>query len=269
MRIINELEAGPRRIYTGTIGYFSPGRRARFNVAIRTALVDRQEKKVEYGVGGGIVWDSTSADEYAEALLKARILTNAPLQFSLLETMLWTPGAGFLLQDKHIERLLDSAAYFDFTITKESVVDKLRSLASAFDRPQRVRLLVDREGNIEISSTPISLQARPVTAALAEKPVDSSDPFLFHKTTRREVYDLLYNERGELTEFTIGNLVVELDGELITPPLACGLLSGTFRAHLLETGKVVERIVPVHRLKECTKIYRVNSVRKWETVIIL
>jgi para-aminobenzoate synthetase/4-amino-4-deoxychorismate lyase len=63
--------------------------------------------------------------------------------------------------------------------------------------------------------------------------------------------------------------VFELDGELITPPVACGLLAGTFRAELLETGKVTEHVIPLHRLKECTKIYRVNSVRKWEEVIIL
>jgi para-aminobenzoate synthetase/4-amino-4-deoxychorismate lyase len=80
---------------------------------------------------------------------------------------------------------------------------------------------------------------------------------------------LLYNERGELTEFTIGNLVVELDGKLITPPMECGLLPGTFRAHLLETNQVVEGIVPVDRWMECTKIFRVNSVRGWEPVNLL
>jgi para-aminobenzoate synthetase/4-amino-4-deoxychorismate lyase len=124
-------------------------------------------------------------------------------------------------------------------------------------------------------------EEKPVRAALAGQPVLSSDIFLFHKTTHREIYDkaraghsacddvLLHNERGELTEFKIGSLVVELDGELVTPPVECGLLPGTFRAHLIETGQVMERVVPLHRLKECTKIYRVNSVRQWEEVIIL
>ncbi len=100
------------------------------------------------------------------------------------------------------------------------------------------------------------LNMKPIRAALAQGQVNSNDPFLFHKTTRREVYDLalkahpacddvlLHNERGELTEFTIGNLVVELGGELVTPPVVCGLLAGTFRAELLETGKVMERVVP-------------------------
>ena len=142
-------------------------------------------------------------------------------------------------------------------------------------------MLLDHEGNLDITSTPIVREEKPVRAALASQPVLSSDIFLFHKTTHREVYAmacaghsacddiLLYNERGELTEFTIGNLVVELYGELVTPPVECGLLPGAFRAHLIETGQIMERIVPLPRLKECTKIYRVNSVRQWEEVIIL
>ena len=87
MRIISELATTPRKIYTGSIGYIAPNRKAKFNVAIRTALIDRETQTVEYGVGGGIVWDSESGDEYEEALLKARVLTESSPQFSLLETM--------------------------------------------------------------------------------------------------------------------------------------------------------------------------------------
>ena len=280
MKIIHELETTPRRIYTGTIGHFSPGRKASFNVAIRTALIDCQERKAEYGIGGGIVWDSTSPDEYAEALLKARILTEGSPSFSLLETMLWTPGGGFQFQNRHMDRLLDSAAYFGFPVSRAAIQEELERLTRVLDQPHRVRLLLDHKGKIEIISAPFSFESKPVRAALARGPVNSNEIFLFHKTTRREAYDLaraerpgyddvlLHNERGELTEFTIGNLVVELDGELVTPPVICGLLAGTFRAELLETDKVVERVIPLHRLKECAKIYRVNSVRKWEEVII-
>ena len=280
MRIIHELEPVPRRIYTGTIGYLTPGRKAKFNVAIRTALIDRLKQKAEYGIGGGIVWDSTSADEYAEALLKARVLSASSSQFSILETILWTSDEGYFLKDRHIERLLDSAYYFDFLISKKDLEEHLNRISASFDRPQRVRLTLDRKGRIEITSASISFEEKLLHVALADKPVQSTDVFLFHKTTRRDVYDtarnnhpdfddiLLYNEHNELTEFSIGNLVVELDGELLTPPINCGLLPGTFRAHLVETGKVTERIVPLHRLKECTRIFRVNSVRKWETVHI-
>lgn len=79
---------------------------------------------------------------------------------------------------------------------------------------------------------------------------------------------LLYNERDELTEFTIGNLVVELDGQFVTPPIECGLLAGTFRAHLVETGQVAERQIALEELERSTNIFRINSIRKWERVQI-
>jgi para-aminobenzoate synthetase/4-amino-4-deoxychorismate lyase len=110
--------------------------------------------------------------------------------------------------------------------------------------------------------------------------VASADPFLYHKTTHRQVYDaaqasradcddvLLWNERGEITEACIANVVVQLDGKLLTPPVECGLLPGTFRAHLLDQGKVREEIITVDTLKQCTRIYVVNSVRKWSEALL-
>ena len=280
MKIISELESTPRRIYTGSIGYISPGRKSEFNVAIRTVLMDRETHKAEYGVGGGIVWDSTSMDEYAEAILKARVLTEKPAEFSLLETILWTAEEGFFLREKHIERMLDSADYFDFPISKEKIEKYLDDLSSKFNAPQRVRLLLDKSGALHSQSllTSPGTGSPAYKATLAKQPIDSANVFLFHKTTKRDFYEsarkdahdfddvLLYNEAGELTEFTIGNLVVELEGKYFTPPLSCGLLSGTFRAHLLETGQVAERTLRVEELKDCTQVFMVNSVRKWQRV---
>ncbi|HXF84669.1 MAG TPA: aminodeoxychorismate synthase component I [Anaerolineales bacterium] len=280
MKIIAELETTPRRIYTGSIGHIAPSRKATFNVAIRTALIDRKTQIAEYGVGGGIVWDSTSTDEYAEALLKARVLTEETPKFSLLETLLWTPEEGFFLKEKHIERLLDSAEYFDFSLSKENVEKALEELASGFSVAQRVRLLADPKGKITTEHKTLNFP-KTWRARLANRPINSKDVFLFHKTTHREIYDLLrrdhpdcddvllYNERGELTEFTIGNLVVEMEGKRFTPPVSCGLLPGVFRAHLLETGQVEERVIRLEELKNCTKVFRVNSVRKWEEVKLI
>jgi para-aminobenzoate synthetase/4-amino-4-deoxychorismate lyase len=280
MQIIDNLETTPRKIYTGSIGYISPHRKAKFNVAIRTLLIDQQLQKAEYGVGGGIVWDSMSTDEYAEAVLKARLLTEPQPEFSLLETMLWTPTQGFYLREKHIKRLLDSAEYFDFPVSRKAIEESLDQAASAFDSTQRVRLLLDKAGTIKIESIPFQPAAKLIRAHVAKTHVDSNNVFLFHKTTHRSVYEnaqadfpdcddvLLYNQLGELTEFTIGNLVVELDGQLITPPKDCGLLAGTFRAYLVETGQVVEKVIPMERLRECTQLFRVNSIRKWEKVEI-
>jgi para-aminobenzoate synthetase/4-amino-4-deoxychorismate lyase len=247
-------------------------------VAIRTILIDRELQRAEYGIGGGIVWDSASADEYDEALLKARVLTESPPKFSLFETILWTPEEGFFLREKHIDRLLDSAEYFDFTAAQETIESHLKEISLSFASPHRVKVLLSKGGSVSSKVIPFQAADRAIAARLALKPINSSDVFLFHKTTRRDVYGearrafpdcddvLLFNENHELTEFTIGNLIVELDGQLITPPITCGLLPGTFRAHLVETGQAMERIIPTERLRECTQIFRVNSVRKWERV---
>ena len=71
-----------------------------------------------------------------------------------------------------------------------------------------------------------------------------------------------------MTEFTIGNLMLEKDGIFYTPPLSCGLLPGTFRAHLLETGQAQERVLQMEDLKVCEHIFLVNSVRKWQKVVL-
>jgi para-aminobenzoate synthetase/4-amino-4-deoxychorismate lyase len=276
MGIIHELETTPRKVYTGTIGYFSPGQKAQFSVAIRTTVVDREMHTAEYGVGGGIVWDSTSTDEYAEALLKAHILKKSPPEFSLIETMLWTPEQGFVLFEKHIERLVDSATYFGFPTSRRNIEEHLHQLGSRFTTPQRMRLLLDKSGNLNSESREFQPTVRSVQVKMAKQSIDSKDIFLFHKTTKRDMYDnahadfpevddvLLYNETGELTEFTIGNLVMELDEQMVTPPVKCGLLAGVFRAHLLETAQVVERVVTIQELIACTKVFRVNSIRGWE-----
>jgi para-aminobenzoate synthetase / 4-amino-4-deoxychorismate lyase len=275
MNIIAELETTPRRIYTGSIGYISPNRKAQFNVAIRTALIDRTNKTAEYGIGGGIVWDSTSADEYREALLKAQVLTERLQEFSLIETLLWTPEDGYFLRENHVARMQDSANYFGFQFSRQGFGHQLDQLAKHFNSAQRVRILLNKLGEFEAESKDYQVQKKIFRICLAEKPVNSNDRFLFHKTTRREIYPsipvtfddiLLYNENDELTEFTIGNLVVEIDAENYTPPISCGLLAGTFRTYLLKTGEVRERIIRIKDLSNCTKIFLVNSVRKWVEV---
>jgi para-aminobenzoate synthetase/4-amino-4-deoxychorismate lyase len=116
--------------------------------------------------------------------------------------------------------------------------------------------------------------------ALARAPVSRHDRFLFHKTTHRAVYDarraewpdafdvLLRNEEGELTEFTIGNLVLDLDGARWTPPVECGLLAGTFRAELLERGEVRERVLHADDLARASAVWLVNGVRGWVRVAV-
>ncbi len=277
MRLIAELEDTPREIYTGAIGWLAPGERARFSVAIRTAWIDRITHAAVYGVGGGIVWDSDADAEYRECLDKARILAGGsrPRPFRLLETLLWSRAGTWFLLDAHLARLADSAGYFGFSFDRARVVAALTALAARLpEEVRRVRLLLSRDGAVQLETYAIA-PAAPRRVRLAAAPVDRDDPFLYHKTTVRDVYEtaragggdcddvLLWNADGELTESTIANLVVRLDGRLVTPPVECGLLPGTLRARLLEEGRIHERRIRIAELRDADEIWLVNSVRGW------
>ena len=272
--IIEALEGDGRGIYTGAIGAISPNGTMEFNIAIRTVWIDREFGTAEYGVGGGIVWDSNPDEEWTEVEHKSRVLGRARSDFRLLETMAWTPEGGVALRKRHMDRMAASAYHFGFEFDAEAV-DELLDGVNA-DGPRRLRLLGAPDGGVELQ---VAEAPEPTTAAwdvpIDVEPVPSGHEFLFHKTTVREVYDnarhrfpdapdvLLWNERGELTETTTGNLVVELDGELVTPPVLCGLLPGTQRAELLDTGEVVERVVRREDLARVDAAWMVNSVRGW------
>ncbi len=76
MQIIRELEAGPRGIYCGALGWLAPDGDGAFNVAIRTLHLPQadQERVGRIGVGSGVTFDSDAADEDEECLLKARFV---------------------------------------------------------------------------------------------------------------------------------------------------------------------------------------------------
>ncbi|MEN7972516.1 MAG: aminodeoxychorismate synthase component I [Verrucomicrobiota bacterium] len=283
MEIIRELEASPRKVYTGSIGFITPQGEACFNVAIRTALIDREAGTLEYGVGGGIVWDSEAESEYEETLTKARVLTQPRPVFQLLETMLWESGSGVFLFNEHMRRLGKSAAYFDVPLDQYAVIQALEKKFLTFEGGEfRVRLLVSLDGSFEIESFPFaqcgnaSSTPAPLRVKLAQEPIDSQNIFLFHKTTHRTSYEkakagfpecddvILWNEGGEVTESTICNVVIRKGGKLITPLVECGLLAGTFREHLLKSGEVEEGVVLIEDLKSADEVFLVNSVRKWQ-----
>ena len=279
MGIIAELEETPRGIYTGAIGFIGPDRQARFGVAIRTALVDRKTNEAVYGIGGGIVWDSDPGDEYRECLSKARILSAPHVEsrgFELLETMLWTPEDGFLLLDSHLNRMQSSAAYFDFDCEPTLIKVALTQFARRLPRQRhRIRLLLRRDGQFEVSESllPSAAANLPAKVVLASEPIDKNDPFIYHKTTHRNVYEqalrnangaddvLLWNEDGYITETTIANIIVRIDGEPCTPPIECGLLGGTYREKMLRDGHTRERKIKVEELTPGTEIVLINSVR--------
>ncbi|MDZ8119519.1 bifunctional chorismate-binding protein/class IV aminotransferase [Pontiella agarivorans] len=281
MEIIQSLETSPRRIYTGSIGFITPQGEAGFNVAIRTALI--QNGRLEFGVGGGIVWDSDAESEYEETLTKARVLTQSRPDFQLLETMLWEPESGIFLLNEHLQRLAESAAFFDIPLELHPVQELLETLEhTCAGVHHRVRLLVSRDGEVDVQTAAVEPGGEKglMRAAVADAPVDSQHLFLYHKTTHRDVYEnakaafpdydevILWNEKGEVTEGTFTNVVISRDGKKITPPVECGLLAGTFREYLLKTGEVEEGIVMRDELKQADNVWLVNSVRKWQNVVI-
>lgn len=267
MQIIRELERFPRGVYTGTIGFLQPGGDCVFNVAIRTVVIDKQTGVTTCGVGGGVTIDSTAAGEYEECLVKSRFLESKPVEFELFETMLIEDGEVFLLE-RHLERLRKSAAYFGF----KNPLDLDLKIPS---ETAKLKLNLRKDGRIETEITEVPDLRGSKRVALASAPVDSSNRFLFHKTTRRDFYTeqlaqrpdcddiIFWNERGEITESTIANVVVQIAGQMFTPPVNCGLLSGTFRAYLLEKGEIEERVITIDELKNAEELYLINSVRKW------
>ncbi|TGB02782.1 aminodeoxychorismate synthase component I [Halobacillus salinus] len=273
MEYIRELEDSPRDVYCGAIGFMTPNREAVFNVPIRTVMVDQEAEEAVYGTGGGVTWDSTSKGEYEEILTKARLLTESRPVFSLLETLKLEEGV-YPLLDKHLQRVQSSAVYFGRACPVDDIRDHLEKLARKHPTgAYKVRLLVEEKGSWNISVDEIADPPAKITCKLAKSPVDEQNPFLFHKTTHRLVYEehydpdaytvLLWNTRQQLTEFTIGNLVVKMNGHYFTPPVNSGLLAGTFRERLLEEGAIRERVLHLHDLLECEEVWFINGVRGW------
>jgi para-aminobenzoate synthetase/4-amino-4-deoxychorismate lyase len=273
MDVIKAIEPGPRGMYTGAIGHIAPDGRTQFSVAIRTLVVDHRHDRLSFGVGSGVVWDSDGANEYAECLLKGRVLDAAIPPFDLLETMKWSPGEGFALLDRHMDRLQRSAAYFGVSSRPDRVRAVLDAAVTGAEVPLVTRLLVREDGDARVETRPLPSDGGSARVCLAREPIDEGDVFYFHKTTRRHEYErrrcavcddtILWNQRWEVTEATIANLVVEIDGVLVTPPVACGLLAGTFRQQLIESGRVIEQSVSVKTLERATALWLVNSVRGW------
>ncbi len=275
MQIIHELEEEPRGIYTGALGFFTPAGKAVFNIPIRTVIIS--DGRGEMGTGGGIVWDSEASSEYEECLLKADFLTKPYEDFELIETMLW--DGGFFLLDKHLERLDESARYFDYPMNVDALTGVLEAESKKFRKNQkyRVRLTLNAQGKFFIRTGILneSLQ-NPCRVFISCVRTNSSDAFFYHKTTRRDVYDRLHddakrkgfadviflNEKGQVTEGAISNVFIKRGETYLTPPVDCGLLKGVYRQHLLETlPKAEEAILSVEDLEEADALFICNSVR--------
>ena len=276
MSLIRELEETPRGVYTGAIGVVEPQRKAQFSIAIRTACIDTATGSAQYGVGGGIVWDSNVNEEYQELHAKRRVLDVQRQEFALLETMRWQGGDGVFLLEAHLQRLRNSARYFAYPYDEDAVREAIEQIKPALgDGPLRLRLQLAKTGEIELEHHPLTLDEKAQALMLAPRQIDSTNPMLYHKTTNRSIYDealvsvpkgceaLLHNQHGMVTESNIANVVYRLDGALYTPPVFDGLLPGTLRGDLLERRIIVERSLPVDEIPRVEAWYLINALRGW------
>lgn len=281
MEIIRGLEPEPRGVYCGAIGYLDPRGDAVFNVPIRTVEWDKERLRAVYGVGGGITWDSAAESEYQEVRAKSEILSHDRPRVELLETMRADSSRIWLL-GLHLKRLAQSARYFGISIQWSTLRDVLLSeMACGKEGSRRLRLRVSESGEPHLESgsfRPLETRAYPVV--LAQSPIDRANPYYYHKTTYRTIYpslpeydedlfdSVLWNDQGEVTEFTRGNLVAEIDGRRWTPPIESGLLAGTLREDLLQRGAIRERRLSLHELPSVDKLWFINSVQGWVQVVL-
>lgn len=278
MELIAGLETEARGVYCGAIGHVSPGGAAHFNVAIRSPVVFR-DGRGEMGIGSGVVYDSDGGREYAECLLKMKFLTDPPKPFQLIETLMWEQGSGYVLLQGHLDRLKASARYFGFTCDIDQVRSALDTQARQIDAPRaRVRMTLAEDGVVTIGVTPLEVAGAPpvMRYVISDTRVNSADAFLYHKTTRRDVYDgewtyysetagadevIYLNERGELAEGSRTNIFLKKDGQLLTPALSSGLLPGVLRADLIASGQASEAVLTLKDLESADEVYLGNSVR--------
>ncbi len=273
MQTIAELEASPRGVYCGGIGFFAPDGSARFNVAIRTLTI--AGGRGELGIGGGIVQDSNCEGEYAEAVLKARYFETTRRPLELIETLRWSAEEGFVRRDLHLARMAASAAFFGLTFDRARALDVLAEATFALALPgqdrvaHRLRLTLDETGEIACTTARLGPAKNVWTAAISPHRVCSTDALARHKTNWREPYDiapppgvdelLFCNERGDLVEGARTNIFVARDGMLLTPPLSAGSLDGVLRRALLAESRAAEATLTPDDLDG--EFYLGNSLR--------
>jgi len=275
MQCIAELENRPRGLYTGALGWLAPGGDCRFNVAIRTLQLE-PDGRGHLGIGSGIVIDADPEREYAECLLKASFLTGFDPGFELIETLRLEDGE-YPLLSYHLERLEASASTLgfsgDITAIRAALVEQsLNHSHGVF----RVRLSLAHNGHYRLEVGGMTPGREVWEAVLSDEILDPGNYLLRHKTTVRgsyndalarlvetpEIFDaIFFNSRGEVCEGARSNVFIERDGRLVTPPLACGLLPGVMRRHLLESGRAVESLLTRDDLLGAPQVYLANALR--------
>ncbi len=280
MEIINSLEISPRGIYTGSIGIITKDF-SEFNVAIRTPVI--KDGKGEIGIGGGITWYSEPKEEYQEAILKSKFVHIPAIQdFKLVETILLKNGKLYLL-NLHLKRLKKSAKYFDFRFNADYITNELKEAIKGIEGKRKVRLLLSKNGKVEIEVLPLKNKQKSGYIKIAPERTESTNIFLFHKTTNRQLYNrysqkaqeeglvdyIFLNEKGEITEGCIHNIIIFKDNKLLTPKRESGLLKGVMLEYLSQKANIKEHPLTLEDIEHADRIYLCNSVSGIKRVSLL
>ena len=267
MEIIQNTEIAPRGVYCGTIGILLPRGKRIFNVAIRT--LQMQGTKAIYGVGGGITWDSKWEGEYQETKQKSAVLYRQEPQFELLTTGRIHQGELTFLE-QHLARLREASRYFAYPFNEPKLLNELQEQVTYLDPSldYRCRIALQKNGTIQLAITELTdLPSSYLQAQLTEQQLDLATPFTYFKTSQRNHLAAKHHEQifylpdGSLLETTIGNLILEIDGQLFTPPAHLPILDGIYRRHLLETGQVEEKLLTLKDLELADQVYACNALR--------
>lgn len=198
--------------------------------------------------------------------------------FEILETLALKDGR-WQNWPLHWARLQITAQHFRYPLMQMQLESDMAQLAQKHGQGHwRVRLALSGSGAVQFTVAPLTPSALPVQLQLARQPilnaVARSDVVRFKTSVRQhyeafespnpQVFDVvLFNEDGQITEGTRGNIAMQLDGQWVTPPLQCGLLPGVGRALALSQGRLVEKVVLIDDLRRITDWAFVNSLRGW------
>lgn len=267
MAIIKDVEKQARGVYCGAIGILLPNGPTIFNVAIRT--LQMRGNKAIYGVGGGITWDSKWEAEYEETKQKSAVLYRQNPKFDLISTGRIHRGKLLFLKE-HLNRLQESSRYFSYPFNKEEAQNQVEDLCQSldFDTDYRLKMSLAKNGELTFEHNQLTGLADDFCQArLVEQTHPLDSPYTYFKTSYRPHISLepheqiYYNQKKELLETSIGNLVLKIEDQLYTPPVHLGLLNGIYRQSLIANNQVTERVLTLDNLKQAQAIYGCNAVR--------
>lgn len=288
MQIIESLEAEPRGLYTGSIGYLNPssgglGFEGAFNVVIRTLSLTPLSDGIYqgvYGVGSGIVIDSDPAAEYRECGWKARFLNELRPDFGIFET-LRVENRRCALLDRHLCRLKAAAQALNLPLPDGCENQIKQYIADLPDGSFRVKALLASDG-ISLSRAVLNHLADKQRVIISPTILPAQNYLRRFKTTHRTLFDqawqtaetqgafdsLFFNSDGILLEGGRSNVFVKHRGQWLTPSLDLDILNGIMRQTVLDepqkylhTNQVIETHITQKTLQEAEEIRLSNALR--------